>query len=201
MRTTSLAPVSAIRSVLRTERRSDPALILVLLTLFGVTLAVYDAYAEGRWGGPERTRAIPQVMDPIPVVISDFSVPKAGQASGTLQGAVQRANVAWADARARADAWPLQQVATGQWLTEEQAYAAGLRSRGQTERWRLVGLEFVRVEQRADGTAFVCTAERWEQQVLRADGSVVSSRSVSFTAGYDMVPGGFDWLVTRLQVG
>ena len=203
MRTTSLAPSSAYRSAFGEDRRSDVALILLLLTLFGATLALYDAYARGRWGGPDRTLAIPQQMDPIPVVLADFSQPKAAAQPSTasLQAAVQRANIAWADARARAEVWPLQSVATGEWLAQEQAYIAGLRARGQTERWRLVGLEFVRVELRPDGTGFVCTRERWEAQVLRADGSVVSSRSYSFSEGYYLVPGGFDWLVTRVEVG
>lgn len=204
MRTTSLAPSSAYRSAFGEDRRSDVALILLLLTLFGATLALYDAYAKGRWGGQDRTLAIPQEMDPIPVVITDFSQPKAAAAqpsAASLQAAVQRANIAWAEARARAEVGPLQPVATGEWLAQEQAYLAALRARGQTERWRLVGLEFVRTELRPDGTGFVCTSERWEAQVLRADGSVVSSRSYSFSEGYYLVPGGFDWLVTRVEVG
>jgi hypothetical protein len=204
MRTTSLAPTSAYRAAFGEDRRSDLALLLVLLTLMGATLALYDAFAEGRWGGAGRTLAIPQEMDPIPVVLSDFAQPKAAAAQpgpASLQAAVQRANAAWADARARADAAPLLPVATGEWLAQEQAYLAQLRARGQTERWRLVGLEFVQVEQRPDGTGFVCTTERWEAQVLRADGSVVSTRSYTFSEGYYLVPGGLDWLVTRVEVG
>jgi hypothetical protein len=200
MRTASLAPSAAYRAAFSAERRSDVALLVVLITLFGVTLALYDAYAKGLWGGPDRTLAIPQELDPVPVVLSDFSQPKASQpATASLQAAVQRANIAWADARARAEIWPLQSVATGEWLAQEQAYIDGLRARGQTERWRLLGLEFVQVELRPDGSGFVCTNERWEAQVLRADGSVVSTSSYSFTEGYTLVPGGFDWLVTRVE--
>jgi hypothetical protein len=175
---------------------------VVLLVLLGTTLALYDAYAKGRWGGPSRTLAIPEQMDAVPVVLSDFAQPKAAaqpQGATTLQEAVQRANIAFAEARARADAVALQAVATGEWLAQEQAYIAQMRARGETERWQLLGLDFVQVEQRPDGTGFVCTLERWQMQTLRADGSVIATRSYTFSEGYTLVPAGGLWLVSRVD--
>ncbi|HWQ11977.1 MAG TPA: hypothetical protein VNL77_04215 [Roseiflexaceae bacterium] len=205
MRTTRLAPMSAYRAVFGEDRRADWALVLVLLTLLGATLTLYDAYAKGRWGGRQRTLAIPVAMEPIAVTDADLGKVASAQsgqpATSALLAAVQRANVAFAEARARADAAPLLPVATGEWLAQEQAYIAGMRARGQTERWRLLGLEVVREEIRPDGTGFVCTTERWEVQTLGADGRVLSTRTYIFSEGYTLVRQDNDWKVSRVEVG
>jgi hypothetical protein len=204
MSATPLASSPAYRSLPSGERRSTWALIVVLLTLLWVTVTLYDAYAKGRWGGPDRTLAIPNAIQPIAVTAADLGPPKQQAIvsdADALRAAVQRANIAFADARARGDATALQSIATDGWLTQEQSYIAGMRGRGQTERWRLLGLEFVQVEVRPDGTGFVCTSERWEVQTLRSDGAVISTRTVSYSEGYTLVRGGSDWLVSRVVVG
>jgi hypothetical protein len=205
MRTTPLTPISAYRSAFGEDRRADWALVLVLLTLLGATLALYDAYAKGRWGGRDRTLAIPVAMEPIAITGADLDkaagAPSAQTVTSALIAAVQRANAAFAEARARADAAPLLPVAVGEWLAQEQGYIARMRGRGQTERWRLLGFEVVREEIRPDGTGFVCTTERWEVQTLAADGRVLSTRSYTFSEGYTLVRQGNDWKVSRVEVG
>ncbi|MFO7170074.1 MAG: hypothetical protein DIU80_018785 [Chloroflexota bacterium] len=204
MRTTSLASRLSYRSLFGEERRSDLVLIVVLLAVFWAALALYDAYAEGRWGGRDRTLAIPTLMEPIAVSAADLGPSKAQPIvsdADALRAAVQRANVAFADARAWGDASPLLSIAAGDWLAQEQAYIAQMRARGQTERWQLLGLDFVQVEVRPDGTGFVCTSERWQVQTVSSDGTVLSTRTVSYSEGYILVRGGSDWLVTRIDIG
>jgi hypothetical protein len=205
MRTTPLAPTSAHQAARGDDRRADWVLVVVLLTLFWATLTLYDAYAEGRWGGPDRTLAIPAAMEPIAVSAADLGDPAKAQAvvsdADALRAAVQRANIAFADARARGDAAALYAIATGDWLAQEQAYITQMRGRGQTERWRLLGLDFVQVEVRPDGTGFVCTSERWEVQTVAADGRVMSTRTVAYSEGYTLIRSGSDWLVRQVEVG
>jgi hypothetical protein len=176
---------------------SPVALSAVILTMLGLTLAVYDAYARGAFDPP---RSVPQPVSlepafvvasqPVPVVLSD---------ADQLIAAVRRANDAFIAARFQGNAAPLEAAATGPWLAQEQAYIAAMRSRFQTERWTMNSMEVVRAEVLPDGTGFVCTRERWDGAVIRTDGSTASARGYTLNEGYYLSRVGGEWRVFRVE--
>jgi len=134
------------------------------------------------------------------VQVNPIVVP-APLAVDDLRAVVERANQAFIQARGQANIAPLQSVAVGAWLAQEQSYLTGIRSRGQTERWRLVRLEYLQVEPRSATTGFVCTRETWEVTILGPGGAIGATRTYIFQEGYDLVKNGATWMVTNVDVG
>ena len=166
---------------------------MALLTVFdsaiaGQRVALQLALGEGR--------AVPLPNDVIVVQQPVAQLTTADQ----LRAAVERANQAFIQARGESNATPLQSVATGTWLTEEQNYIAGNRARGQTERWRLLKIEYLQIEPRSATTGFVCTRETWEVTTLGPGSAVGTTRTYTFQEGYDLVLNGANWFVTNVAV-
>jgi hypothetical protein len=180
--------------------------VLLVFTLLVLTLFDNAITRQRSPLQPALVSADGKFLPPLTTVPGDALVvqPPAAQAvtiEDSLRAAVERANQAFIQARGQANATPLQSVAVGEWLAQEQSALAGIRAYGQTERWRLVRLEYVQIEPRSATTGFVCTREVWEVTTLGPGSAVGTTRTYTFQEGYDLIKNGANWVVTRIVVG
>jgi len=176
-------------------------LMLVMLTIlqaFGAANSANAEAAQRAAADKAAGLAIPTSLEQVvvqPAQVQTLSV------EDQLRAAVERANRAFIEARSQANAGPLQGIAAGSWLTEEQNYLAGLRSRSQTERWKLVRLEYLQVQPQGATSGFVCTSEVWEVTTIGANNVTGPTRTYTFQEGYYLSKPSTDWVVTRIDVG
>lgn len=198
-------------TALTQQRSSLIGTNLILIGLGGMlligTMLLLSVFSSANASG--RAELLPTLVSadgkalPLPndIVVVQAPPAQALPVGDQLRAAVERANQAFIEARGQSNASPLQPVATGNWLAQEQNYIAGIRARGQTERWRLVRLEYLQVEPRSPTTGFVCTRETWEVTTLGPGSAVGATRTYTFQEGYDLVFNGTSWVVTNITVG
>jgi hypothetical protein len=172
--------------------------MLIVLQVFGAANAASAEAAQLAARDKAAGLAIPTSLEQVvvqPAQVQPLSV------EDQLRAAVERANRAFIEARSQASAGPLQGIAAGSWLTEEQNYLAGLRSRSQTERWKLVRLEYLLVQPQGATAGFVCTREVWEVTTIGPNNATGPTRTYTFQEGYYLSKPGTDWVVTRIDIG
>jgi hypothetical protein len=175
--------------------------LLVLFTMMILSFFNTSGTARSAEVANPRSRAValaPAVADQALVV---QPAQQAQSLEDQLRAAVERANRAFIEARAQANIAPLQPVAVGEWLAQEQSALADLRARGQTENWRLVRLEYLQVEPRGQNEGFVCTREVWEVTTIGPGGVVGPTRSYTYQEGYYLSRPAGTWVVTRIEIG
>ena len=172
-------------------------MLLVLLTLYILTFFESGGLAQAQTPATASKAVVPGLT-----LLEPVNTAPAQQLSveDQLRALIERANRAFIEARGTGNAAPLTSVATGEWLAQEQAYLAAMRGRGQYERWRLIKLEYIKIDPTTN-PAFVCTRETWEYTIVNSDGSVAASRTIVLSDGYYVTPTQSGWFVSRLETG
>lgn len=180
--------------------------LLLLLTMFILTLFHTDVFGNQHAVASSRAISGSKAVAPgltalSPVNLSGATTTNNAQLSDAdqLRALIERVNRAFIEARSTANGNPLSSVATGDWLAQEQGYLAAMRGRGQTERWRLVNIQFVKIEP-GGTTGFVCTRETWEYSIVNANGVSTPLKTVVLNEGYYLTRTSNGWLVNRLEV-
>ncbi len=164
--------------------------ILLALVTLG-SLISFQRYAE------QRATVVAQAQSRALMRTQRAAAPVQPQAApiDSIRAAIERANRAFIEARNTGNPAPLQAAGTGAWLAGEQQYLAGMRTQGQTERWRLINIEFVTIDQQ---NGIVCTRERWERTPIDSRGRPGPATTMSFTENYTLVRQGNDWRVSTI---
>lgn len=178
--------------------------LLLLLTMFILTLFHNDIFGQQNVSASTPSLVTSKAANPglttLAPVPQSIGVNAAQlSAEDQLRAIIERANRAFIEGRSSANANALAPVAVGDWLSQEQGYLAAMRGRSQTERWRLVNIQFVKIEPRGS-TAFVCTRETWEYSILNANGVATPLRSIVVDEGYYLTNTPNGWFVNKVEI-